>query len=49
VTNLLFHDGHAESFRTEMLPGGLGKAPTDSFTNLTKLRANPYPKWRLDY
>jgi len=49
VTNLLFHDGHAESFKTEMLPGGIGTAPTDSFTNLTKLRALGSPKWRLDY
>jgi prepilin-type N-terminal cleavage/methylation domain-containing protein/prepilin-type processing-associated H-X9-DG protein len=49
VTNLSFHDGHAESFKTDMLPGGAGVAPADSFTNLAQLRANPYPKWRMDY
>jgi prepilin-type processing-associated H-X9-DG protein len=56
VTNILFFDGHAESFRTADLPGGLGAAvvkttfgdvnkPLDLNAEIVK---KPYPKWRLD-
>ena len=54
VTNILLCDGHAESFRTASLPGGLGDgnlspgpgpAQTWAVANLQKF---PYPRWRLD-
>jgi prepilin-type N-terminal cleavage/methylation domain-containing protein/prepilin-type processing-associated H-X9-DG protein len=51
-TNLLFADGHGESWRTADLPGGDGDAnqpggATQTFS-LTNLKNYPYPKWRLD-
>lgn len=54
-TNILFADGHAESFRTADLPGGVGDAnngqgsagATQTFS-LTNLQKYVYPKWRLD-
>jgi len=53
MTNILFFDGHAETFLTKDLPGGLGDAmnPSNAF-NLTNLQSPKYlngPKWRLDY
>lgn len=51
-TNILFFDGHAETFWTKDLPGGdqnagIGPAAviTFSLANLTNYR---YPKWRMD-
>lgn len=48
-TNLLFFDGHAATFRTEDLPGGMGPNPsgTDRFTNAA-LGASPLLMWRLN-
>lgn len=51
-TNILFFDGHAESFATKNLPGALGPnaAGTDVFDPAT-LKANKNPGnlvWRLD-
>ena len=47
-TNLLFFDGHGETFRTKDLPGGLGDADPSVFS-LASLNADyPHPKWRLD-
>ena len=53
MTNVLFHDGHAESLMTANLPGGIGNAntPVASATlfSASYLRANyPWPLWRLD-
>jgi prepilin-type N-terminal cleavage/methylation domain-containing protein/prepilin-type processing-associated H-X9-DG protein len=51
VTNLLFFDGHAESFRTKDLPGGDGDAnPAKTTFDLPNLQKNynSGPKWRLD-
>ena len=52
VTNILFFDGHSESFETGGLPGGDGDAgvgagarATFSLSNLSRFA---YPKWRLD-
>jgi prepilin-type processing-associated H-X9-DG protein/prepilin-type N-terminal cleavage/methylation domain-containing protein len=52
ATNILFFDGHAETFATRDLPGGIGNAgvgsaavATFSFDNLKKFR---YPLWRMD-
>jgi prepilin-type N-terminal cleavage/methylation domain-containing protein/prepilin-type processing-associated H-X9-DG protein len=49
VTNLLFFDGHADSYPTKDLPGGDGVATTNDFT-LTNLQLPKYNsiKWRLD-
>jgi prepilin-type processing-associated H-X9-DG protein len=51
VTNILFYDGHAESFPTKDLPGGDGDAnpagTTFSLGNLQQPRYNQI-KWRLD-
>jgi prepilin-type N-terminal cleavage/methylation domain-containing protein/prepilin-type processing-associated H-X9-DG protein len=49
VTNLLFFDGHAESFRTKDLPGGDGVASAGDFS-VDNLRLPKYNqiKWRLD-
>lgn len=51
-TNLVFFDGHAITYTTEQLPGGLGPAQANLFT---KANLNTYnlthpgaPKWRLD-
>ena len=53
MTNLLFHDGHAESVMTQSLPGGIGNAnsPVASATlfSAAYLRTNfTWPVWRLD-
>jgi prepilin-type N-terminal cleavage/methylation domain-containing protein/prepilin-type processing-associated H-X9-DG protein len=52
MTNLLFFDGHAETFRTADLPGGLGNAnPATTTFGLANLQSPKYaggPKWRLD-
>lgn len=49
VTNLTFFDGHAESFKTADLPGGLGDAnPAKTTFGVENLKKYPYPKWRLD-
>ncbi len=49
VTNLLFFDGHADSYRTSSLPGGEGAAPASTFkwANLHSLPPGG-PLWRLD-
>ena len=51
ATNILFFDGHAESFKTKDLPGGEGDANPPSFTfSLANLQLPKYNqiKWRLD-
>jgi len=54
ITNILLCDGHAESFRTASLPGGIGDAnlnPGPTGTQvwaLANLQKFPYPRWRLD-
>ena len=53
TTNLLFQDGHAQSYATADLPGGIGNGnqPVNLFTtaNVNALRTQfPSPKWRLD-
>ena len=53
VTNILFFDGHAESFKTKDLPGGDGDAnqPTAGETfrpGGPELLKKAYPVWRLD-
>ena len=50
ITNLLFFDGHADSYPTKSLPGGDGVATTADFalSNLTQPQYNDI-KWRLDY
>jgi prepilin-type processing-associated H-X9-DG protein/prepilin-type N-terminal cleavage/methylation domain-containing protein len=54
-TNILFFDGHAQTFRTKDLPGGDGDAgrdsgpqPASTTFSLTELKKKPFPKWRLD-
>ena len=48
-TNLLMFDGHAETYRTKDLPGGLGDAnPPGTLFGLPNLANYPYPKWRTD-
>jgi prepilin-type N-terminal cleavage/methylation domain-containing protein/prepilin-type processing-associated H-X9-DG protein len=49
ITNLLFFDGHAESFRTKDLPGRDGAATAADFdlANLQRPEFNSI-KWRLD-
>ncbi len=49
VTNLLFFDGHADSYRTSAIPGGEGIAPLSTFkwANLHALPGGG-PLWRLD-
>lgn len=48
-TNILFFDGHADTYLTAGLPGKLGPNPvgTDLF-NSQVLGASPTPCWRLD-
>ena len=48
-TNVLFFDGHVESFKTkDLTPGTLGDArPLNPF-GAAMLAKYPYPKWRLD-
>ena len=51
ITNLLFFDGHADSYATKSLPGEDGdatKVPNFDKTNLTQPQYNDI-KWRLDY
>jgi prepilin-type N-terminal cleavage/methylation domain-containing protein/prepilin-type processing-associated H-X9-DG protein len=52
VTNLLFIDGHADSYPTATLPGGLGDAnPATTTYDKNNLRDPKYaggPKWRMD-
>ena len=52
ATNILFFDGHADTFRTADLPGGLGDAnPATTTFSLANLQSPKYaggPKWRLD-
>jgi prepilin-type processing-associated H-X9-DG protein len=53
ITNMLFFDGHAESFTTAGLPGGAGDANQPSGASVTFGLANlvanyPSPKWRTD-
>jgi prepilin-type N-terminal cleavage/methylation domain-containing protein/prepilin-type processing-associated H-X9-DG protein len=51
-TNLGFFDGHAETFRTKDLPGGMGvkdAAETQQVFSLSNLQAKyPYPLWLLE-
>ena len=53
VTNILFFDGHADSFKTKGLPGGDGNAAAGgnnvafALSNLRKAEYNAI-KWRLD-
>jgi prepilin-type N-terminal cleavage/methylation domain-containing protein/prepilin-type processing-associated H-X9-DG protein len=57
ATNLLFFDGHADTYRTADLPGGIGDAgvgsanasATFSIANLQSAKYAGGPKWRLDY
>ena len=49
MTNIAFMDGHASSFRTADLPGGM--VPAAGCFDLSYLQANyppPSPQWRLD-
>jgi prepilin-type N-terminal cleavage/methylation domain-containing protein/prepilin-type processing-associated H-X9-DG protein len=49
ATNLLFCDGHVESWNTRDLPGGDGNAnPAATTFALASLKAFPSPRWRLD-
>jgi prepilin-type N-terminal cleavage/methylation domain-containing protein/prepilin-type processing-associated H-X9-DG protein len=54
LTNLAFFDGHAETWATEMLPGGNDQSngvTTGAAFNIANLKANfPYPNplWQLD-
>jgi prepilin-type N-terminal cleavage/methylation domain-containing protein/prepilin-type processing-associated H-X9-DG protein len=52
ATNILFFDGHADTYRTADLPGGLGDAnPATTTFGLANLQSAKYaggPKWRLD-
>jgi prepilin-type processing-associated H-X9-DG protein len=52
-TNILFFDGHADTFPTASLPGGAGDAnPASNTFSLTNLKDPKYaggPKWRTDY
>ncbi|MDB5323211.1 MAG: hypothetical protein JWN40_4842 [Phycisphaerales bacterium] len=51
-TNLAFFDGHAETFFTNSLPGGMGTASTAETTSVfsaANLKAKyPHPLWRLE-
>jgi prepilin-type processing-associated H-X9-DG protein/prepilin-type N-terminal cleavage/methylation domain-containing protein len=49
ATNILFFDGHAATYETASLPGGLGPNPngTDMFT-IAILAKYPGTRWRLD-
>jgi prepilin-type N-terminal cleavage/methylation domain-containing protein/prepilin-type processing-associated H-X9-DG protein len=52
ITNMLFFDGHGESFSTKALPGGDGDANQPGGAAVTFGNANlvnyPYPKWRTN-
>lgn len=51
-TNIAFFDGHAQTFFTKELPGGMGTTDatdTKAAFSLSNLQANhPYPLWLLD-
>ena len=56
-TNLGFFDGHAETYNTAKLPGGIGDANNDQFNpggatqtfDIKNLDAHyPYPHWRIN-
>lgn len=47
VTNVAFYDGHAESFNTKDLPGGIGVAVGTDF-DLPNLAKYSNPVWRQD-
>jgi prepilin-type N-terminal cleavage/methylation domain-containing protein/prepilin-type processing-associated H-X9-DG protein len=50
-TNLLFFDGHAATYDTASLPGGLGdgNSPSNPFNSVATLQSlPPGPKWRMD-
>jgi prepilin-type N-terminal cleavage/methylation domain-containing protein/prepilin-type processing-associated H-X9-DG protein len=51
-TNLLMFDGHAATFKTEQLPGGLGVGTGTDFTlanlNTYSLTHPGMPKWRIN-
>jgi prepilin-type processing-associated H-X9-DG protein len=53
TTNILFFDGHADTYPTKSLPGGVGDAnpanQTFGLPNLTDPKYAGGPKWRLDY
>jgi prepilin-type N-terminal cleavage/methylation domain-containing protein/prepilin-type processing-associated H-X9-DG protein len=48
-TNIAFFDGHAETFDTATLPGGMGPIPqgTDIFAS-SVIGSGPDPAWRMD-
>jgi len=52
ITNILFCDGHAESIRTDDLPGGINasnqSADTATYFSLVELAKKPATRWRLD-
>jgi prepilin-type N-terminal cleavage/methylation domain-containing protein/prepilin-type processing-associated H-X9-DG protein len=56
-TNLLFFDGHAATYDTSGLPGGIGNAGNNGSTPFTQsgtispliLNSDPSAKWRIDY
>jgi len=50
-TNMAFFDGHAETFQTDKLPGGINAAGGTNYFTAAYLRANyppPNPLWLLD-
>ncbi len=48
-TNLLMFDGHAESIRTENIPGGMAAVNGGSGSfSAANLKGKPPPYWRLD-
>ena len=52
VTNLVFYDGHAISYPTASLPGGLTPSSSSNPFNITNLSANypapQYPMWFME-
>jgi prepilin-type N-terminal cleavage/methylation domain-containing protein/prepilin-type processing-associated H-X9-DG protein len=49
TTNVVFLDGHAESFPTKDLPGGDGDAnPAGTAFSVANLQKYNLPKWRID-
>lgn len=53
-TNLLFYDGHAATYDTAGLPGGIGNAcspnnPFDQYPAPASLLADTSARWRTDY
>lgn len=51
ATNIVFFDGHAETFLTRDLPGGLKPTAGTNYFTVANLRANypaPAPRWLLD-